>query len=164
MRTWKCLTCGHEARVGYELLAEIGTPICGQPDCPDADNEMELLPEPRIRGTEVHLVIPCGKKDLSVIVPRLERAGSRLCKAFSRRKDGPRIVVNPSKPQLRLIVEMYGGTIEGVYQDSSDVQVTDIVFTEDGKYLEGEEDRDVGDVDADHSVAFTALAFTAFAY
>ena len=47
-----------------------------------------------------------------------------------------------AKPQVRLIVQMYGGAIERVYQDCPGVQVIDIIFTEDGKYLEGPCDRD----------------------
>jgi len=37
---------------------------------------------------------------------------------------------------------MCGGAIERVFQDCPDAQVTDIIFTEDGKYLDGSYDRD----------------------
>jgi len=48
----------------------------------------------------------------------------------------------PAKPQMRLIVDMYGGLIECVYSDNPDVEITDVVFTEASKYLDAEDDRD----------------------
>jgi len=46
------------------------------------------------------------------------------------------------KPRIRLIVELYGGVIEKIHQDNPDVEITDVVFLEDKKYLDGDEDRD----------------------
>ena len=43
---------------------------------------------------------------------------------------------NEAKPKIRLIVSMHGGTVQEVMIDSSDVEITDVVFLEDGKYLE----------------------------
>jgi hypothetical protein len=41
-RTWKCPQCGHCVEIGYDWLADHGTPICG-----DCDIDMELQPEDR---------------------------------------------------------------------------------------------------------------------
>ena len=38
------------------------------------------------------------------------------------------------KPRMRLVVEMYGGCIEGVHTDSDAVEITDVVFLEDARY------------------------------
>ena len=35
------------------------------------------------------------------------------------------------KPKVKIVVEMEGGTIRGVYVDSDAVEVTDVVFLED---------------------------------
>ena len=45
-RTWRCSGCGRTVRLTQDDLADIGNPICGEPDCPNEDEEMELLPLP----------------------------------------------------------------------------------------------------------------------
>lgn len=47
---------------------------------------------------------------------------------------------NPyARPKVRIIVEMHGGTIQGVYVDNKNVNVTDVVFTESSMYGEEKE-------------------------
>jgi hypothetical protein len=46
-----------------------------------------------------------------------------------------------SKPKLKLIVEMCGGTICNIYSDNQDVEVTDIIFLEDPKEVSDTEDE-----------------------
>lgn len=40
---WTCEDCGYTVELTYEGLAEIGNPICTDPDCPLPDGEMTLL-------------------------------------------------------------------------------------------------------------------------
>ena len=40
------------------------------------------------------------------------------------------------KPQIRIVLKMCSGTVEDVFVDSGDVEITDIVLTEDASYAE----------------------------
>lgn len=49
-------------------------------------------------------------------------------------------LANPARRKVRVIVEMYGGTIQTVYLEKKDVDIElDMVFTESPKYGSGED-------------------------
>ena len=60
-----------------------------------------------------------------------------------------------SKPKLRLIVEMHGGTIQTIYADNPDVEITDIVFTEYAKYGTEEPEFPVDDTVLGDAIIYT---------
>ena len=128
MRTWKCNDCGRTVQVGYEELLDIGTPMC---DCTGDGKDMELLdPVPlNLKAVCRHL------KKLGHITPVALKA------AFA--KAG--VPLPEEKPQLQLIVDMHGGTIQTVYVNNDAVQITDVIFTEDFKYLDDEPLTDDGE-------------------
>ena len=140
MRTWKCKGCQREVQLEQEDIAAGGVPICGNCDTSFCNEEMELLPAPDAR--KLWLCPACG-----FATSAKEEAVKKHGGKCTRCSDGKPIcgvfVAEPlAKPQVKLIVEMYGGAIERVFQDHPNVQVTDIIFTEDGKYLDGSYDRD----------------------
>ena len=42
------------------------------------------------------------------------------------------------KPKVKIVVQMFGGIIEAVYADSDQVEITDVIFLEDGKYADSD--------------------------
>ena len=57
-RTWKCTKCGRKAKVSYEDILDIGTPIC-------CDEDMELLPQHKpkaIPEPQVMIRFECGQE------------------------------------------------------------------------------------------------------
>lgn len=62
-RTWKCPQCGHCVEIGYDWLADHGTPICG-----DCDIDMELQPKGRIEWHD-------RKADVERLAAKAEAAG-----------------------------------------------------------------------------------------
>jgi hypothetical protein len=56
--------------------------------------------------------------------------------------DGNKHVLRPDGPvKLRVVVEMFGGTIQHAYHDDPNVIITDMVFLEDSKYADEMEDE-----------------------
>lgn len=45
------------------------------------------------------------------------------------------------RPRARLIVSMHGCTIQEIYCDNDRIEITDVVFTEQASYLDGDDDR-----------------------
>ena len=123
-----------------EDIAASGVPICGNCDTKFCNEEMELLPA--LDARKLWLCTACGvatsgkEEAVKAQGGTCSRcgAGKPICGVFT-----PELL---AKPQVKLIVQMFGGAIERVFQDSSQAQVTDIIFTEDGKYLDGAYDRD----------------------
>jgi hypothetical protein len=140
MRTWKCKGCGREVQLEQEDIAASGVPICGNCDTRFCNEEMELVPA--LAARKLWLCPACGFAS-----PAKEEAVKKHGGTCTRCSDGRPICgvfmsEPPAMPQVKLIVEMYGGAIERVFQDRPDLQVTDIIFTEHDKYLDGSHDRD----------------------
>ena len=140
MRTWKCKGCGRQVQLEQEDIAAGGVPICGNCDTRFSNEEMELLPAPDAR--KLWLCPACGFASSAKEEAVNEHGGTCIRCGAGKPISGGFTAEPPVKPQIKLIVEMYGGAIERVFQDSSEAQVTDIIFTEDGKYLDGSYDRD----------------------
>jgi hypothetical protein len=123
-----------------EDIAANGAPICGNCDTEFCNEDMELLPATDTR--KLWLCPACGAATSikeEVVNPQDGTctrcgAGKPVCGVFTLEPMG--------RPQVKLIVQMFGGAIERVFQDNPDAQVTDIIFTEDGNYLDGAYDRD----------------------
>ena len=140
MRTWKCNGCGREVQLEQEDIAASGAPICGNCDTEFCGEEMELLPA--LDARKLWLCPACGVA--TSMKEEVVKARDGACTRCGAGKPirGVFTAEPLGKPQVKLIVEMFGGAIERVFQDCPDVQVTDIIFTEDGKYLDGAHDRD----------------------
>lgn len=39
-----------------------------------------------------------------------------------------------TKPRLRLVVSLHGGTVQDIFSDNPEIEITDVVFTEYAKY------------------------------
>jgi hypothetical protein len=50
--------------------------------------------------------------------------------------------------KIRIVVEMHGGTIQGVHADAKCADDIDVVFLEDSKYVETDDERQEFEVEA----------------
>ena len=166
MRTWKCPGCSRTIQHSYEALVDVGIPICGAPGCSNEDGEMEMVDEPMprygygwvdgeddnegdrwIEIAELDYSDPATPvlgEEIAVIMLRDADQSERKFPGITadRERKAELIVdaLNGCPLKTKLVIEMYGGTIQGIWRDNPDVEFTDIVFLEDSKYADSMDD------------------------
>ena len=162
MRAWKCPGCRRTIQHSYEALVDVGIPICGQDGCDNEDGEMEMIDEPMpkygygwvdgedddegdrwVRIAELDYAnptIPVLGEEIAVILLRDAKDSERKFPGITTdRERKAELIVDalngqPSTPKVKLVIEMYGNTIQSCHKDNPYVELTDVVFLEHPKY------------------------------
>lgn len=77
----------------------------------------------------------CGK-EVVLSYEELADSGNPICGEAGCLREGDEMDMMDTRPVVKVIVSMFGGTIDSVYVDNAGVNVTDVIFLEDKKYAD----------------------------